>query len=501
MARTYAHLVLSPARRRELGAFYTPADVARRLVAIALDGMRGAPAVCDPACGDGAFLLAAAELLLERGLPRDIVARDLLWGCDIDPAAVAATRGAIVAWSGVDPGDHLVVADGLTMGEPWRGRFDAVVGNPPFLNQLERATVRRTPLPPALDAIARPYTDTAWLFLVVARDLVRAGGRIVLVQPQSLVAARDAAPVRAIVGPSLAGLWWCEELLFDASVRVCAPVLGSVGPSVRRWSGRAVAEIAAVDRPATSWSALVPSDVPEVQLAVATPGRLTTSEVLERPGVAIATLGDIATATAGFRDEYYGLRPAVLDEPEGDLPLLITSGLVDAGRILWGERTTRFDRRRFTHPRVDLARLTGRVRRWVRHRLEPKVVVATQTKVVEAAVDVHGRWVPSTPVISVHAAPSDLWRIAALLTAPAVSAWAIRHHAGAALAPDAIKLSARQVLSIPLPTNTAAWQRGAGALAAGRVRDAGRALNDAFAASEEVFDWWQARLPRTVDRY
>ena len=65
--------------------------------------MRGAPAVCDPACGDGAFLLAAAELLLERGLPRDVVARDLLWGCDIDPAAVAATRGAIVAWSASIP--------------------------------------------------------------------------------------------------------------------------------------------------------------------------------------------------------------------------------------------------------------------------------------------------------------------------------------------------------------------------------------------------------------
>ncbi|MEY2571091.1 MAG: Methylase, partial [Acidimicrobiaceae bacterium] len=55
--------MLSAARRRELGAFYTPVDVAARLVAIALDGLGGTPLVCDPACGDGAFLLATGHAL------------------------------------------------------------------------------------------------------------------------------------------------------------------------------------------------------------------------------------------------------------------------------------------------------------------------------------------------------------------------------------------------------------------------------------------------------
>jgi predicted RNA methylase len=499
MVRTYACLVLSPARRRELGAFYTPPDVASRLVELALDGLGGlggldglgrAPKVCDPACGDGAFLIAAGAALVRRGLAPATVARDLLWGCDIDPAAVAATRDAIVAWSGVDPVDHLLVADGLTMAQPWRGRFDAVVGNPPFLNQLERATVRRRPLPPDLDAIARPYTDTAWLFLLVARDLLRPNGRAVLVQPQSLVAARDAAPVRDLIAPSLEGLWWCDEIVFDASVRVCAPVLGMQSGSVRRWSGRDVSEISTVAPPRSSWSVLVPSDVPDVDLPL---GGATTSGV--------ATLGDIATATAGFRDEYYGLQPAVTDDRDGELPLLITSGLVDVGRVLWGERPTRFCRAKLIHPRVDTAKLMDPLARWVAQRLVPKVVVATQTKVVEAAVDVAGAWVPSTPVISVHADAADLWRIAALLTAPAVSAWAMRHHAGAALNPDAIKLSARQLLDVPLPADEEAWGEGAEALRTGKILDAGRAMSRAFGTGDEVFDWWQARLPRTVQRY
>ena len=105
--------MLSPARRRELGAFYTPVDVAERLVAIALDGVDGAPLVCDPSCGDGVFLLAAGRALEARGIARDRIARDLLWGIDVDADAVRATRAAITAWAGVSPDDHVLVGDGL----------------------------------------------------------------------------------------------------------------------------------------------------------------------------------------------------------------------------------------------------------------------------------------------------------------------------------------------------------------------------------------------------
>src|SRR4051794_6359681 len=101
MPRPYADGVLSPtshtlsaAKRRELGAFYTPVDVAEGLVAIAIDGVSGSPLVCDPSCGDGVFLLAAGRALEARGIPRDRIARDLLWGVDVDATAVDAARSA-----------------------------------------------------------------------------------------------------------------------------------------------------------------------------------------------------------------------------------------------------------------------------------------------------------------------------------------------------------------------------------------------------------------------
>jgi hypothetical protein len=101
-------------------------------------------------------------------------------------------------------------------------------------------------------------------------------------------------------------------------------------------------------------------------------------------------------------------------------------------------------------------------------------------------------------VIAVHARPELLWRVAAVLTAPAVSAWAMHRHAGAALTPNAIKLSARQVLDIPLPIDDDAWQQGADALAAGHVLEAGEAMSEAYDTGDDVLAWWRNRLPATV---
>ena len=82
---------------------------------------------------------------------------------------------------------------------PRRGpadRFDVVVGNPPYLSQLAAATTRGG----ASRHGGGPYADAAVEFLALAVRLARPdGGRIGLVLPQSILASRDAAPVRAEV--------------------------------------------------------------------------------------------------------------------------------------------------------------------------------------------------------------------------------------------------------------------------------------------------------------
>jgi hypothetical protein len=148
---------------------------------------------------------------------------------------------------------------------------------------------------------------------------------------------------------------------------------------------------------------------------------------------------------------------------------------------------------------------------WADARLVPKVLVATQTKVVEAVVDERGEWLPLVPLITVTLRSEaveqgiDLWMLAAAIASPVVVARAAARYYGTALSGAAIKLSARQLLEMPLPSERALWRESAEALreAAG---DARRAALERFARvscaahglaaadADAVVAFWRARL-------
>jgi methylase of polypeptide subunit release factors len=515
----HEHLLDADARRRH-GAHYTPSEVARRLVAFAREGHHvAAPRSCDPAVGGGAFLLAAAESLEREGLDRRTIVRTRCFGCDVDPHAVDVTRAALALWAGEWPEElaaHVVVRDSLTR-PAWRHEFGFVVGNPPFQSQLGRTTARgrvdAETLKARFGAAVSPYVDSAALFLLAGIELLAPGGRLAFVQPHSTLVARDAEGVRRAVGEQahIAGVWFARERVFDASVCVWAPVLerradrttaavdaatGIVGAPLPRRIGAAVAPApslgdaaARAAAPGRSWAPLVAdlTGIPEVEPR------------------SDGCVRDLATATAGFRDQFYGLVGAVREGARDVAPArLITAGLVDPLDVAWGRRAARFAGVRYRCPVVDLDAVRPEVRRWVQAQLVPKVVVATQTKVVEAAVDECGDLVPSTPVIAVHMPPHALWHVVAALSAPPVTALAMRATLGSALSSDAVKLSARQVLDLPLPVDRAAWDtaatlaRAVPATAPEGRREALAAFGAAACAAYDVaastvLPWWLDR--------
>jgi hypothetical protein len=355
--------------------------------------------------------------------------------------------------------------------------FDLVVGNPPFQGQLSRSTTRTAADQARMrarfgDAVS-PYVDTAALFLLAGVDLAKRGGRVALVQPRSTAAARDAGPVRAALAERarLTELWAPPGFAFAARVHVCVPVL-----AVGRREGE------------PDWGA-----------------RLAEGEGV--PVVALdegaRTVGHLATAVAPFRQHYYGLVPHVREAARaaGARPL-VTSGLLDVGRSAWGRQPTRFAGREWRRPSVDrrsLAREDPGLAQWVDRLAVPKVLVASQTKVIEAAADPGGRWVPCTPVVSVlPKRPADVDLVAAALSAPPAAAWAAARAAGTGLSPGAIRMSADLALSVPLPADRRRWRQSADALAAGdldafaELATAAHRLPDAAAAA--VLAWWRAHV-------
>lgn len=543
------------ASRRRGGIHYTPRPVASGLAAIALADADSDITVCDPSVGGGAFLLAAAETLRRQGShPCDVLRR--LSGIDIDPLAVAVTQASLGLWAAADgcwpdTSPHLIVADALdadadadtSAGGPRDLQADVIIGNPPFRNQLARGTAH------GRDALGRlrrrwkvdagPYCDTAGWFLLAALELVAPGGRIVLVLPQSLLASADASPIRDHLEQrsTLTGLWIGDRGVFDAQVRVCAPMLQvhagpppdtamesgtGIGPDtqpkrlefVAVWSGPEVVAAPAVAAPTSPgrWGELLArtAGVPVVEVGAAAP------------------LGSWCSATAGFRAQFYGLaahtvdlaradgrrRTDADDDRSAEPAPLVTVGMIEPLACGWGSGALyRYAGAGWVEPAVDVVALDAAdpgLARWVRDRLHPKVLVATQTRVVEAAVDVDGRWVPSTPTIAVTAPVGRLWHLAAALMSPVASAAALAATAGTALSGDTIKVSARQVLELPTPVDDDAWDEGARlaqAIASGATERAGGfaelgrvmiAASGRTSAGEAdaLFDWWWARLMR-----
>lgn len=475
--------IAAPSRRsrKALGAWYTPESVVRGLLDLTLQPAIDAACasedprsallalrVLDPSCGDGAFLAPAAERLIaaanQAGAPElagEIVERCVV-GVDINPpAAERCARRLRDLAPGASP--RIMVADALRDGPLLFGdeRFGVVVGNPPYLNQLESATAASRETARRVrewsGGVVRGYADSAAAFWLLSTMLLDAGGRCALVLPRSILSTRDAAPVRARVleGASLDAIWFDDAPIFDASVRVCAPVIraGAKRSRVERRLGEAFTPIASC-APAheSRWSRLLPdaSSVPDV-------------------GRAARTLGEIAVATADFRDQHYGLEGFILEDDaartrcsghqvERCFPRLVTSGLIERDACVWGQRPTRILKRSWSAPRLDRARIEREtpLGPWLRARLVPKVLLATQTRVLEPLLDLRGELVPCVPVITITPKPGDprpdrtLRVIHRSLLSPIATAFAAREYAGAALSPGAIKLAARQVVTLPL---------------------------------------------------
>ncbi len=285
--------------------------------------------------------------------------------------------------------------------------------------------------------------------------------------PSRLHAARDAGPVRAAVSARarLVDLWVAPGQPFAARVHVCVPVL----------------EVGTPDHDA-DWAAHLATarGVPAVELPSA------------------ATVASLAAGVAGFRQHYYGLVDHVRED--GDGARLVTSGLLSVGVCDWGARPARFARRSWDRPVVDVdavRRSDPRLARWLDQVLQPKVVVASQTRVVEAGADRDGTWVPCTPVVSVVPNdPADVDRLAAALCAPPVAAWAARRASGTGLSPNAIRMSTALALAVPLPTDAAAWQTATAHLAAGDLAHYADAATAMYAlppdSAAAIRAWWEA---------
>ncbi len=259
--------------RKTSGSYYTPDSLIDCLLDSALEPVLAQAristdpqqailhlTVCDPACGSGLFLIAAAYRIAKhltiarvgseeseayRAALRDVVSH-CIYGVDINPMAVELCK--VNLWlEAVEPGKPLCAFDLhiqcgnsllgatpalLAQGLPgsflqhqffhwhvafptvfhlpadgeqpdneqtgWSGGFDVVLGNPPYIfgENLQQEVKQ---LFSTVFSLARRQYDTYWLFIEESLKLVNSKGRCALVVPDTLLARDETRYVRELL--------------------------------------------------------------------------------------------------------------------------------------------------------------------------------------------------------------------------------------------------------------------------------------------------------------
>lgn len=218
---------IGSAVRGAQGQFFTPQNAVRLLVDL-IDPQPG-ERIIDPACGAGGFLSHAARHLRAKGVGMERIAEQI-HGIDKDRylTSLAAAHVCLVTLrpARVYCADSLAWAPGDGGAFPLRddlGAFDVVITNPPFGNRIVAAS-KEAQRGFDLGFKWKRTRDHGWvrthklqpsvspqiLFIERCLSMVRPGGRIGIVVPESLVSGksyryvvqyiRDRADVQAVVG-------------------------------------------------------------------------------------------------------------------------------------------------------------------------------------------------------------------------------------------------------------------------------------------------------------
>lgn len=189
--------ILAPlVRQKSLGAYYTPAAMAEKMVAWAV--LRREDRVLDPSFGGLAFLQAARQRLGDLGASSAKVGRQL-YGVDLDSEAHALA----LADEGLGIEAETLLLRNFFETQPSKDLplADAVVGNPPYVRyQLSNGAGDAGHRIAAAAGVQLTRLSSTWApFVLHSTAFVAPGGRMALVLPAELLHAQYANEVLGFV--------------------------------------------------------------------------------------------------------------------------------------------------------------------------------------------------------------------------------------------------------------------------------------------------------------
>lgn len=196
--------------RKENSLFFTPPYLSNRILDNAGKALLSGKVV-DPACGGAAFLVPAAakiaEALENRGLSSVQILEYLeenLFGCDSDAFLcelsfffLKMVLAGHIAKAGREPRLSIYQGDGLLAFKKEQGDFSLVLCNPPYkkINKTE-AEIYRSDYVDIIEGQPNLYA----LFIRRTMNLLRQGGKAIVLTPMSFLSGRSFSKLRLRLG-------------------------------------------------------------------------------------------------------------------------------------------------------------------------------------------------------------------------------------------------------------------------------------------------------------
>ncbi len=437
---------LPHAQRRARGVYYTPVEIVRLIVDLTLgqqSSLKRPPRVLDPACGAGEFALYALERLQAQFGKQ--AARRCVYGVDVDPRAVAITHRRLRELDHAFPEPNVFTADTLRTDRFKPGSFDAVVGNPPYVNirqlakTLSRDAIERLK---RRFACARGNFDLYVLFIERAIELLRPGGRCGLIVPGKWATLDYARSCRELLLKHAT----IEHVTDLSDTKAFAGA--SVFPHVLVFQKQPAASNHLVQFSSFSHCEIVEAPQQALQSAAIhfAPMLNVEARISTRPLSEVATL---SCGTAGYVAAKIGRQLRETESSTGDeteAADFITSGNIDRYAIHLGR--VRYLNQTYARPRLPLniPELTTAKRRLFR---SPKIVIAGMSRRLEAAWDDRGVAL-GVQVFAASACQLDRFYLLALLNSKLLSYLFATRYAAKRLSGGYLAINKGQLALLPI---------------------------------------------------
>lgn len=329
------------------------------------------------------------------------------------------------------------------------GGFDAVLANPPFVDSETMSRID----PEYRDYLARSYScakgnwDLYIPFIERSLQICRRKGRVSLVSPNKWLAAPYGAALRAKTANRLSAvLDFSKGRAFEGVgiAAICTSFCSEPRPKLIKvesptsTSTRAYLHAESIARQ-TNWGFLLSAHI----------------DILSTLSTSGATLGQYVTANDPFTvSEAYQLVDDVIEADSTDEPvfMFVNTGTIDPFRILWGERETRYLKKKLSRPVIERGKLERLFPRRFAQAQQPKIILSGMRN-FEAFLDMDGNFVAGKS--SVIAIPKNnqlsLLTCLGLLNSRLIRFF-LQESYGALGVDGGISFSGDIVESLPLPT-------------------------------------------------